>query len=812
MNLETPAGSGRKTNFGLIMAVYLLGIFMGALDTGIVTPARTVIQNSMNVNDNTGIWMITIYTLAYAASIPVMGKLADRMGRKYVYIASITLFGVGSLFCGLSEGSGSFVWLLAARAVQAIGGGGIVPVATAEFGTTFPPEKRGMALGLVGGVYGVANIFGASVGSAVLDLFGTDNWQFIFYINVPITVFIIIAGLVALPNNKEKAEGRIDGAGILVLVIMILALMYGLKNIDFFDFTATLRSTDVYPFLLVFFILLPVFILVEKRAEDPVMNLSYFKNRSILIVLMISVMTGVILMGLVFVPQMCENCMKVPSGSGGYFVIILGAFAGIGAPLSGKMTDKRGPKVVLSIGFLSSIAGSLFLIFVTTVSPGWISVIISLILIGLGIGFTMGAPLNYMMLEHTKKKEANSALATLSLVRSIGTVIAPAIMVGFIAHAGVQVQGDVMDMLPDTLSVPKLPYAQELTTAMKKQGIEGMPDLTKMENVKIDMSGNSSTKVSKRLLNKMKDSDVTNIVANTKEFSSAMFDRMTPSIEKKIIDGVDKGTAGMDTALAKIEKNMSSMQSGIAGVSKGITGMETALTKQQTSLTKMETAKGKMEKGISGIKKGLGFQKMMKGQLTGAEAVLSKMHLDGSKSLADQLPDGFKKKMAAPAVAALDKMHSLDQLSGTISGFDSNISKMTAKEKKLNGGIDKLDQGITGVKQGISQVSAKLQKAKNSKANMEKALSGMTDGKKSMEDTLRKMGVLKAAVPGAFKTAEKNYLDSIDEKSDIIETTFQKTLNVGFRQIYVTVGIASLAGLVLLMLYRSRRKDGEDIR
>lgn len=172
--------SNTKKSFVLVMILYLLGIFMGAIDTGIVTPARTVIQNNLLVDEKTGIWMITIYTLAYAASIPIMGKLADMFGRKYIYLASIFLFGLGSLFCGLAQEFNSFTVLLAARIVQALGGGGILPVATAEFGTTFPPEKRGMALGLVGGVYGIANIFGASAGSAILDIFGKSNWQFIF--------------------------------------------------------------------------------------------------------------------------------------------------------------------------------------------------------------------------------------------------------------------------------------------------------------------------------------------------------------------------------------------------------------------------------------------------------------------------------------------------------------------------------------------------------------------------------------------------------------------------------------------------------
>jgi MFS family permease len=188
--------NNKKLNIGMIMAVYLAGIFMGAIDTGIVTPARTVIQSDLMVNEKLGIWMITIYTLAYAASIPIMGKLADKYGRKYIYLSSIFLFGLGSLFCGLSQNIGNFNILLIARVIQALGGGGIMPVATAEFGTAFPAEKRGMALGLVGGVYGIANIFGSSAGSAILDIFGQKNWQFIFYINIPITLFIIITGFI----------------------------------------------------------------------------------------------------------------------------------------------------------------------------------------------------------------------------------------------------------------------------------------------------------------------------------------------------------------------------------------------------------------------------------------------------------------------------------------------------------------------------------------------------------------------------------------------------------------------------------------
>ena len=453
----------KKSGFVLVMILYLAGIFMGAIDTGIVTPARTIIQNQLGVSSQSGIWMITIYTLSYAASVPVMGKLADKFGRKYVYIVCISLFGLGSMFCGLSGTFGGFPVLIAARVIQAAGGGGIVPIATAEFGTTFPEEKRGLALGLVGGVYGIANVFGASAGSAVLDIFGTENWAFIFYINIPISLFIVICGGIVLKNNRDPENNKkIDFFGIVTLTVMILSLLYGLKNLDFFNFTASVTSTGVYPYLLVFLVLVPVFIFAEKKAEDPVLSLRYFTEKNILVTLILSAISGFVMMGVIFVPQFSENCLKLSSGSGGYLVIILGLFAGFGAPVSGKLIDKFGPKLILAFGFACTGLGALFMIFVTTKYPSMATVLIGLAMAGLGMGFTMGTPVNYMMLADTDPKQSNSSLAALSLVRSIGTSIAPAIMVGFIANAGMSVQDKLMAELPKEVKMPELPYAQEI--------------------------------------------------------------------------------------------------------------------------------------------------------------------------------------------------------------------------------------------------------------------------------------------------------------------------------------------------------------
>jgi len=758
-------------SLALIAVVYLAGIFMGAIDTGIVTPARTIIQNNLMVDDKTGIWLITIYTLAYAASIPVMGKLADRYGRKKIYITSILLFGLGSLMCGLSRYTGSFGLLIAARAVQAIGGGGIMPVATAEFGTSFPPEKRGMALGLVGGVYGIANIFGSLAGSAILNIFGTQNWQYIFFVNVPITIFIILAGIFVLPDHKEKAVKKIDGLGTLTIVIMVLSLLYGLKQIDFFNFTNTITSTNAYPFLLIFVVLVPIFILIEKKADDPIINLSYFTNVRIVTTLAVSFASGFVLMGIVFIPQFCENSLKVASGNGGYFTVILGLLSGVSAMLSGKLIDKIGAKLVLLIGFSISIIGALFLIFVAAVNPSMLTVVISLMLLGFGMGFTIGAPVNYMMLENIKDSESSSGLATLSLIRSIGTSIAPAIMVGFIAHAGLSVQANLMAVMPDQVSMPSLPYVQDISdkvTALKadpnmsdKLGNMEIPDLNSMQTIKIDFSGNSDFTMPESIINKLKSSDVTTIVGITKELSVSMFDEMTPSVMTKIQSGLSSGIDGINSGISGIDESISKLQTAYNGIGQGITGMQTAVASQKTALAQLKGLQVSMS------------QMAASGAFSGASGM----------SLADMLPPAMKSSMPASVISQLADIKSMEELN--------------AKIAALQGAIKTLEGKIAQSKQSQSQMTA--------------AIAQMTAAKTEMETLVSEMTSLNAAIPDAFETAKQNYLAEIDARSGQIQEVYQSTLNKGFQSIYFTVVVSSALAILLLLFYKKKKIVTEEL-
>ena len=799
----------KESNYILVMIIYLAGIFMGALDTGIVTPARTVIQSNLGVNEQTGIWMITIYTLAYATSIPIMGKLADKYGRKYIYLTSIFLFGLGSLFCGLSQDFGSFNLLLIARVVQALGGGGIVPVATAEFGTTFPEEKRGLALGLVGGVYGIANIFGASAGSAVLDIFGTNNWQFIFYINLPITVFILIAGFIALRNTKVPDTSKIDFSGIFTLTIMILSLLYSLKNLDFFDFS-TITNKDVLPFLILFLVLIPLFIFIEKRAEDPVMNLSYFTNKDIVLTLIISTLTGVIIMGMIFVPQFCENSMKIATGSGGYFVIILGLFAGLGAPISGKLIDKFGAKLILGFGFIISIVGSLFLAFFATNHPSLFSVVVSLILIGIGVGFTMGTPLNYMMLSHTKESESNSALATLSLVRSIGTAVAPAIMVGFIAHAGANIQDEIMKDMPDKISIPKLPYADEITkefddlksNSQMKDKLKDMdmPDLKSMETVNIDFDNKDSDyKISDDLIELMKTSDVTTITENSKIMAKSMFDETTPEVIGEIQGGIQKGVDGIDKGINSLDKSIDELNTGYNKLSNAYEQINTGYDKLSAAYTKVNSAYTKMNDSY--IKADKAMKDAMKNNKN------SKYNMkDMTNNSYSTVGATYSNNKSAMKTITKYENSSSESKMPNMEKMPANMTTMTSKLDDMKKQVNTMKSKMDDMKSQMNTMKVQSNKMKSQLDSMESALTSMKETSTSMKSLKDKMVVLKNSIPGAFEEGEKSYLKEIDKRSDKIENTFQSVLNKGFKNVYLTTAVASILGLFLLFFYNDKSK------
>lgn len=434
----------KKTS--LVLILFLLGIFMGAIDSGIVSPAREIIQRSFGVTPGVGTWLITIYTLCYAVAMPIVSKLSDRYGHKKIYTLSIAIFGLGSLLTGLSNFYGDFNFLLVSRVIQAIGAGGIMPIATAVIGQSFPEEKRGSALGLVGGIYGVATIIGPTLGSAILNASGNENWGWLFFINVPISVIIILLSL-KMEDSPGNSFAPMDLLGGALIAGTVGSLMYALTNLDFFNIGESLKSIDVYPYLIAFIILIPLLIIVEMRAKDAILNLKYFRSRQMIVVFALAFIVGMGMMGMVFVPQFAENTLKIKTGSGGYLITLLAVFSGVAAPFSGRLIDKKGAPFVMILGFFFTVTGTLWMGFVAAKAMTFITLFVGLALMGFGVGFTMGAPLNYLVLQAVPKEEGATALATMSLIRSLGVTISPSLMIGFIVNAAKETQTALMTTL-----------------------------------------------------------------------------------------------------------------------------------------------------------------------------------------------------------------------------------------------------------------------------------------------------------------------------------------------------------------------------
>lgn len=427
-----------KNRTGAILAIYLLGLLLGGLYVGMVAPVRTVIQEYFAIDSATGIWMINIYSLFYAALIPVIGKIADLRGRKRVFIVCVLVFCLGAAMCGLSARFGGFALLLAGRVVQAVGACGMIPVANAELGTSMPPEKRGMALGIAAAVMGVSNVLGSAVGSAVLGVFGSANWSMLFFVSLPAGVLLCVAAAMLLPNNKVASRGKLDYAGSVAFVAAVLVLLFALRRVDFLDLGASVADPYVLGAFAVAAVLVVAFVLIERRAADPVFHLEYLRVRPIVITMVVSFFIGCITISMTLVPEFAEVALGKAAGSGGYYVLAIGVTSIFATPIGGKLIDKRGAKPVLLFGLATAAVGYLFLTFVAAPHPSNALMIVGLMIVGLGMGFSMGAPTNYMILENTDPSESASAIAAITFVRQIGVTLAPAIFVGFIADgAGV---------------------------------------------------------------------------------------------------------------------------------------------------------------------------------------------------------------------------------------------------------------------------------------------------------------------------------------------------------------------------------------
>ncbi|HHJ06421.1 MAG TPA: MFS transporter [Anaerolineae bacterium] len=420
-----------------ILVLLFFGVLIGALDIAIVGPALPVIQRSFMVNDRLISWVVASYILFNMVGTPLMAKLADVIGHRTIYVADILIFALGSLVVALSP---TFEIVLVGRAIQGFGASGIFPVAASVIGDTFPPEKRGGALGMIGAVFGVAFLIGPVLGGVILKFL---TWHWLFLINIPIALIIVFFALRMLPNKRPGLQNPFDYAGLILTAISLAAVTIGINQLNPQSLSpdtvlTSFLSPKVWPFLLVAVAILPGLWYVEKRAADPVIQVQLFKSRQIKLVAVIALGAGFGESTLIFVPVLLVLAFGVSAHTASFMLLPAVLAMAFGSPTAGRLLDKKGSRLVILIGAGLMAAGML----VIGLLPLTVTIFyVAAVLIGLGLSSLLGSPLRYIMLNEAPHHYRTAAQALIRLFTGTGQLLGSAFVGAIAASLGGTVKG-----------------------------------------------------------------------------------------------------------------------------------------------------------------------------------------------------------------------------------------------------------------------------------------------------------------------------------------------------------------------------------
>jgi len=404
---------------------------MGSLDIGIVGPALPALQTYFTVNERLLSWVYTIYILFFMIGTPLMAKLSDIYGRKTVYLINILLFALGSI---ITITSFSFDMILVGRAIQGVGAGGIFPVANAFIGDIFPPEKRGGALGILSSVWGLSSVLGPILGGLLLGY----GWQWLFIINIPISLLVLMGSLYILPKSEKNPTVTFDWQGTIVLGLLVSFLAYAINQIDTNNFISSFFSLSVLPYLLLTLILAPILLKVELKSKDPLIQVDLFASREVKLVSCIMIGTGLIQASTVFIPSLVIVALAFTSSHASLMLMPVVLTMAIGAPIIGQLLDKFGSRNIMFIGAISMAVG-LFLI--SMFSTSFYIFIFAGALVGVGLSTAIGSPPRYIMLVESPPKERASGQALINIITSVGQLIGGALIGAVIGSYAGKIMG-----------------------------------------------------------------------------------------------------------------------------------------------------------------------------------------------------------------------------------------------------------------------------------------------------------------------------------------------------------------------------------
>ena len=401
----------------------VIGFFMILVDTTIVSVANPAIKAALDPDTNNldnVVWVTSAYLLAYAVPLLITGRLGDRFGPKNVYLTGLAIFTLASLGCGLSS---TLEMLIAMRAVQGLGASLMTPQTMAVITRTFPPHRRGAAMGLWGGASGVAMLVGPLAGGLLVDGFG---WEWIFFVNLPVGVVGFVLAWMLVPR-LETHPHRFDLVGVFLSATGLFLIVFGLQEGEQYAW-----APWVWALIAGGVVVMAIFVWEQARTKsEPLVPLSLFRDRNFSVANLAIATVGFTVtsmsLPLMFFVQLGLGLTPTEAA---LLMVPMAVAAGVLSPFAGRLLDRVDPRFLLVPGLsLVSIALVWYSLIMQPDTPTWMFLLPSFVM---GVGNAgMWGPLATTATRNLQPRQAGAGAGIYNTTRTVGSVLGSAAIAAF---------------------------------------------------------------------------------------------------------------------------------------------------------------------------------------------------------------------------------------------------------------------------------------------------------------------------------------------------------------------------------------------
>ena len=414
--------TGLQKNPWVVLVVLCTGFFMILLDLTIVNIAIPSILKGLHATLDQILWVLNGYILSYAVLLITAGRLGDLYGQKRLFQAGMLLFTLASGLCGFAQDSNQ---LIAARVLQGVGGAVMTPQTLAILVTIFPPERRGAAFGVWGGVAGIASVTGPTLGGFIVTY---ADWRWIFYVNLPIGALALLAGWFIIPDLRPGRRHGLDLAGVVLASAGLFAVVFGLIEGQRYDWGAVWGPLSIAEIIGAGVALIAIFVWWESRQREPLMPLSLFRERNFSLMNWTSAALNFGMLG-IFLPFIIylQSVLGMTPLQAGLTMMPMSLLSMPLAPIAGRLSDRIGGKYILLVGLTLFAASTVYLAGAARTDSTWLTFLPGVLLAGAGMGCTF-APMVTVAMRNIQPQMAGAASGVMNTVRQLGGALGGAIV------------------------------------------------------------------------------------------------------------------------------------------------------------------------------------------------------------------------------------------------------------------------------------------------------------------------------------------------------------------------------------------------